>query len=318
LAGCGGPTRSIDIDGSSTVFPISEGVATGFRDVDNGVEVTVGQSGTGGGFKRFGQGETDISDASRPIRPDEFEACKKNGVEFIELPVAFDGLTFVVHPSNDWCKELTIDHLRKMFLADQAAKKWKDVDDAWPDEEIKIYAPGTDSGTFDYFKEVVAGKEKKNIRGDMSTSEDDHVLVTGVAGTPNSIGFFGIAYYLENKEKLKAVPVVNPATKKAVEPSPETIRDNSYAPFSRPLFIYVNRASLEKPHVDKFVTYYLESCDKVSAEVGYVPLAKTVTDRARQVLKDRTLGTCYIDAKGAARQGPIEEVYQKDQFVSTK
>ena len=188
----------IDIDGSSTVYPITEAAAAAFKKIYDNVNITVGKSGTGGGMKSFDSGETDISDASRPIKGKEFKACKDNNVSFIEIPIAYDGLTIVVHKENDFLNELTVEQLKTIFLSDKAAKTWKEVNPDWPDKEIKIFAPGTDSGTFDYFKEVVAGKEGA-IRPDMSTSENDDVLVNGVAGDVSAIGFFGAAYYFQNR-----------------------------------------------------------------------------------------------------------------------
>ena len=243
-------TGAVSIDGSSTVYPISEAAAARFQKLYPNVSVTVGQSGTGRGFERFSQGETDLSDASRPIEQDEFEAAKSAGISFVEVPIAYDGLTIVVHPSNDWADQLTVDELKKIFTASGAADTWSDVREGWPDKKIAIFAPGTDSGTFDYFNEVIAGDDE--MRSDMSTSEDDNVLVTGVAGSPGAIGFFGVAYYEENQDKLKAVPVVNPATDKAVFPNPETIESGEYAPFSRPLFLYVKADSLRRPEIKRF------------------------------------------------------------------
>jgi phosphate transport system substrate-binding protein len=243
---------AVKIDGSSTVYPITEAVAEEFKRVAPDVRVTVGISGTGGGFKKFTVGETDISDASRPIKKSEHDLAATNKIDYIELPIAYDGLSIVVNKGNYWVDTLTLDEIKKIYLDSAGkAKTWKDVRAGWPDREIKVYGPGTDSGTFDYFKEVIAG-DKGSIRGDMSVSEDDNVLVKGVAGDEGAIGFFGCAYYFENKDKLKVVPVVNPKTEKAVEPTPTTIEDGSYAPFSRPLFIYVSTKSAERPEVQAF------------------------------------------------------------------
>ena len=245
---------TVEIDGSSTVAPISIKAADMFGDVSPKVKVPVGVSGTGGGFKRFTIGETDISDASRPIKAKEFKKCVENGIEFVELPVAYDGLTIVVSKENTWVDQLTVDQLKMIFRDDIKARNWSDVKAGWPSEEIKIFSPGTDSGTFDYFKEVMVGKEKASIRDDMSVSEDDNILVNGVANTKTAIGFFGAAYYFENADKLKAVKIVNKAGK-AVGPSPEAIESGSYNPFSRPLFIYVNAKSVKRPEVRAFVQY---------------------------------------------------------------
>jgi len=299
----------ITIDGSSTVFPISEAAASQFQKQYPNVSVNVGVSGTGGGFKRFVKGEIDISDASRPIDAAEVEAAKANKVAFIELPIAYDGLTIVVHPSNKWVDQLTVDEIKKIYLADGAVKTWAEVRSGWPDKPIKVFSPGTDSGTFDYFKEVVAGKTG-SLRSDMSTSEDDNVLVTGVAGTPESIGFFGAAYYEENKDKVKAVPVVNPATKQAVTATAATIESGDYAPFSRPLFIYVKNASIARPEIKRFVAFYLENASAMATKVGYVPLPPAVLTTAASNFKSRRAGTHYLKADGTKRSGPVTEVFQ--------
>ena len=303
----------IEIDGSSTVFPISEAAAAKFKKQYVNVDPTLGQSGTGGGFKRFTKGEIDISDASRPIKAKEFAACKESGVEFIEIPVAYDGLTIVVNKKNEFAKQITVEQLKKIFLESPEmapAKTWKDIDPSWPDKKIKIFAPGTDSGTFDYFKEVVAGKTG-SFRGDMSTSEDDHVLVNGVAGDEFSLGFFGAAYYFQNKDKLNAVAVVNKAGE-AVVPSDETIENGTYNPFSRPLFIYVNKASINKAQVNKFVEFYLDNAAEFAKQVGYVPLPQAVYDAAKDRFYDAEAGTHYLTAEMEKRSGPVTEVYKKE------
>ncbi len=304
-----GVKGAVKIDGSSTVYPIAEAVAEEFSKKAPGVNVTVGMSGTGGGFKRFGAGETDIANASRPIKKGEADACKAKGIEFVELPVAFDGLTLVVNTGNTWAKQLTVDQVRKIFSADGAAKTWKDVDPAWPAETIKVYSPGTDSGTFDYFKEVTVGKDGK-IRSDISVSEDDNVLVRGVEGDRNAIGFFGYAYYLENKAKLTALAIVNPKSKAAVLPSPATIEDGSYAPFSRPLFIYVSKASLEKPAVAAYANFAIDQGAELADEVGYVRLPAAMYGRARANLAARKVGTQMIDADGTERHGALADLYK--------
>lgn len=312
----GGLSGKINIDGSSTVYPISEAIASDFEKEYPGVKPTVGVSGTGGGFKRFVKGETDISDASRPIKPEELKAAQDNNVEFIELPVAYDGLTIAVHPENEFVDQLTVADLQKIFLEDSAAKTWKEVNENWPDKEIKIFMPGTDSGTFDYFKEVVA--DKGAIRSDVSPSEDDNVLVTGVAGDKNAIGFFGASYYFENKDKLKAVPIVNPETEKAVAPTPETIENGEYAPFSRPLFIYVNVESIKRPEMKRFVEFYLDKAPEAAAKVKYVALPKDIYDRAKTHYEERLTGTHYLDADGNKRKGALTEVYKKENLPSEK
>ena len=309
-----GLAGSVEIDGSSTVFPISEAAADLFRKSYPEVKVTVGVSGTGGGFKRFSKGETDISDASRPIKHAEFEQCQAARVEFVELPVAYDGLTIVVNPANDWVEELSVDQLKEIFGGESMAAKWSDVQPEWPDTEIKIYAPGADSGTFDYFKEVVAGKEG-SLRSDMSVSEDDNVLVTGVAGEKAAIGFFGAAYYFENSAKLKAVKITNPNTGSGVLPSADSIESGEYAPFSRPLFIYVNSASLKRPEMKRFVEFYLEKAASLSETAGYVALPVEVYDIAKQHLGDRLVGTHYLTGDGEKRSGALPEVYKSENLL---
>ena len=268
-----------------------------------------GMSGTGGGFKRFGNGETDIANASRAIKPSEVEACKAHKIEFIEIPVAFDGLTIVVNKQNTWAKQLTVDQVRKIFSAAGTAKTWKDVDPSWPDAAMKVYSPGTDSGTFDYFKEVTVGKDGK-IRPDMSVSEDDNVLVRGVEGDKNSIGFFGYAYYMENKAKLTAVAVVNPATSSALLPTHETIEGGTYAPFSRPLFIYVNKESMAKPAVAAYVKFAIENGAKMAEEVGYVKLPAAIYDRAKANVASSRTGTQMCDENGKERSGALADLYK--------
>lgn len=298
----------VEIDGSSTVYPISEAAASMFEKEFPNVAVTVGVSGTGGGFERFIKGETDISDASRPIKASELKAANDAGVKFVELPVAYDGLTIVVHKDNNWVDQLTVDELGKIFTEGGAAKNWSDVREGFPQKQIQIFAPGTDSGTFDYFKEVVAAKNG-SMRSDMSVSEDDNVLVTGVAGSPSAIGFFGAAYYEENKDKLKAVPIVNSAGV-AVTPNPETIENGAYNPFSRPLFIYVNAKSLSRPEVKRFVMSYLMNASATASATGYTPLPAEVIDNALMNARRRKSGTHYLTADGEKRSGPVTDVYQ--------
>ena len=301
---------SIKIDGSSTVYPITEAVAEEFGEVAPRVRVTVGISGTGGGFKRFTVSETDISDASRPIKKKELDKAIENEVDFIEIPVAYDGLSIVVNKANYWVDNLTIDELKKVFLeSSTAAKTWKDVRSTWPAVPIKIYAPGTDSGTFDYFREVVAGKTG-SIRSDMSVSEDDNVLVRGVSGDEGAIGFFGCAYYFENKDKLKVAPIVNPKTGKAVTPSSKTIEGGSYAPFSRPLFIYVSKKSAARPEVKAFVDFYLTEGPDLAEEVGYVRLPREVQDRAKKKFATLHTGTHFLTKDGEKKSGPVTEIYK--------
>ena len=308
--GIKGLEGKVIIDGSSTVAPISTKAASLFLKKCPKVDVPVGVSGTGGGFKRFTKGETDISDASRPIKTKEFKQCVENGVEFIELPVAYDGLTIVVNKENDWASQLTVAQLKMIFRDDIRAKQWSDVQAGWPAEDIKIFSPGTDSGTFDYFKEVMVGKEKAAIRDDMSVSEDDNVLVNGVANSKFAIGFFGAAYYFENADRLKSVNIVN-KDNKAVGPTPEAIENGSYNPFSRPLFIYVNAKSLRRPEVKVFVDFYLENCADIADEVGYVGLPENLTGAVQSRFKKRKTGTHFIDKEGEKRSGSVVEIYQE-------
>ena len=299
----------IKVDGSSTVYPISEAVIAEFGKRYPNINIPLGQSGTGSGFQRFIKGEIEVSDASRPIKLEEFNALKEAKIPFVELPVAYDGLTIVVHKDNAWVDQLTVDELKKIFTVEGNAKTWADVREGWPAKEISIFAPGTASGTFDYFKEVVA--EDGQLRSDMSTSEDDNVLVTGVSGTPDAIGFFGVAYYEENKDKLKAVPIVNPELGEAIVPTSENIESGTYAPFSRPLFIYVATDTLGRPDVKLFIKYYLENAPKLAAETGYVALPASIYEAATKVVQQRSSGTHYWTAEGEKRGGPVTEVYQE-------
>lgn len=297
----------LNIDGSSTVYPISEAAASAFREKYPNVNIPVGQSGSGNGFKRFVKGEIEISDASRPIKGEEFAVAKENGIDFVEVPIAYDGLTVVVHKENSFVDSLTIDEIKKIYTTEGNAKTWAEVREGWPETAIELFAPGTDSGTFDYFKEVVA--KDGSIRSDISTSEDDNVLVTGVAGSPNAIGFFGVAYYEENKERLKAVPIVNPELGSPVFPTPEAIESGEYAPFSRPLFIYVATSKLSRPDVKRFVEFYLDNAGRLAEETAYVALPTEVYDRAKENVKKRASGTHYLTAEGKKREGSIVEIY---------
>ncbi|MFM9957064.1 MAG: PstS family phosphate ABC transporter substrate-binding protein [Phycisphaerales bacterium] len=303
---CGGSVKgAVKVDGSSTVAPISMAVAEEFKKAEPGVDVAVGISGTGGGFKKFVAGEIDVADASRPISKEEVEKAASNGIEFIELPVAFDGLSFVINPKNDWAKDITLDEIKKIYLEGSAVKTWKDIRPSWPDRQIKLYSPGTDSGTFDYFKEVVAGK-KGAIRGDMSVSEDDNVLVRGVEGDVDALGFFGFAYYIENKEKLGVLAV--DAGKGAVTPSHDSIEKGQYAPFSRPLLIYVNRKSAEKPAVKAFVNFYIENMNELAEQVGYVKLPEAITKKVKAIWETRAVGSKFLDEKGGHKHAPLAEI----------
>ncbi|MGL4741232.1 MAG: PstS family phosphate ABC transporter substrate-binding protein [Sarcina sp.] len=259
----------IKVDGSSTVAPITEAMAEEFNAENPDVKIPVGVSGTGGGFKRFVVGDTDIQDASRPIKDAEKELAKKNNVEYIDLTVAYDGVTVVVSKENDFVDSLTIEELKKLWEPNSAIKTWKDLRPEWPAEPVKFYTPGPDSGTFEFFTEEVTG-EAKAMRSDVNPSEDDNVLVQGVAGDKNAIGFFGFSYYKENQDKLKAVKI--DAGKGPVEPTFENIKDGAYVPLSREIYIYVNKNSLEKPEVKSFVEFYLSNAETIVPEVGYIPL----------------------------------------------
>jgi phosphate transport system substrate-binding protein len=262
---------SIAIDGSSTVFPITEAVAEEFGKVQREVRVTVGIAGTGGGFQKFCNGETAIQDASRPISASEVTACQAKGIEYIELPVAYDGLAVVVHPQNTWATCMTVPELKKLWepAAQGTVTRWNQIRADWPNEPIKLFGPGTDSGTFDYFTEVINGKAKDS-RGDFTPSEDDNILVQGVAGDRYALGYFGLAYYEENKSRLKDVQIDGGKGAGCVTPTQATVEGGTYTPLSRPLFIYVKKSEVAKPEVKAFVDFYLKNAAKLSSEVGYV------------------------------------------------
>jgi len=263
--------KTIAIDGSSSVYPITEAVAEDFQK-KTGTKVTVGVSGTGGGFKKFCRGETVISNASRPISKKESEMCFQNGVTFIELPIAWDALTVVTNKANDWAKSITVAELNKIWASGSSVKNWKDVNPAWPNQPMKLFGPGADSGTFDYFTEAINGRAKSS-RSDFTPSEDDNVLVTGVAGDKGGLAYFGLAYYLENKDKLNALAIVAKNKTNAVEPTEATVMDGTYQPLARPLFIYVNgtKGAFDKD-VKAFVEYYIANAPKLVKEVKYIPL----------------------------------------------
>ncbi len=265
-----GLSGTVRIDGSSTVFPITEAVAEEFQLENRATRVTVGISGTGGGFKKFCSGETDISDASRKIKESELEACRANGIEPIEMAVAIDGLAILVNPQNSFASCMTVDELKRIWQPGSTVKTWKDVRAEWPAQEIKLYGPGTDSGTFDYFTEAIVGEEDAS-RPDFTASEDDNVLVQGVTGDRYSLGYFGYAYYAENSDRLKVVAVDGGSG--CVEPTPETVQSGEYSPLSRPLYIYLKEQSLVRPEVRAFVRYYLENAGLLVPQVGYVPLS---------------------------------------------
>ncbi|WP_404453024.1 PstS family phosphate ABC transporter substrate-binding protein [Virgibacillus necropolis] len=269
----GESSKKVMVDGSSTVFPIMEAVAEEYSAANPEVKATIGVSGTGGGFEKFIAGETHISNASRPIKEEEKQALEEAGIEFTEFKVALDGLSVVVNKENDWVDQLTIEELNKMWSESSDVKTWADVREGWPEEEIKFFSPGADSGTFDYFDEVVL--EGEQIRKDAALSEDDNVLVQGVTGTKHGIGYFGFAYYLENKDELKIVPIVN-QDGKAVTPSQETIQSGEYEPLSRPLYIYVKHEALKDETVYDFAKYTLKNAGEMAEAVGYVALPDSV------------------------------------------
>lgn len=288
---------TVKVDGSSTVFPITEAVAEEFQRKNPGVRVTVGISGTGGGFKKFAAGETDISNASRPIRKNEADAGRQNGVDYIELPVAYDALSVVVNPRNTWARNITVAELRKIWepAAQGKIMRWSQVRAGWPDRPLRLFGAGADSGTFDYFTDAINGKEKA-CRGDFTASEDDNVLVQGVARNVDALGFFGLAYYLENRDKLRALPIDdgNPANGAGpIPPSPETVINGTYQPLSRPIFIYVSRKAADRPEVSAFVDFYLSNAPKLVKEVGYVPLPAQVYNLAKQRYARRVTGSVF-------------------------
>jgi phosphate transport system substrate-binding protein len=287
-------SQVIQIDGSSTVFPITEAVAEEFQKAKKGkIKVTVGIAGTGGGFKKFCRGETAISDASRPILKAEMETCKQSGVQYFELPVAYDALTVIVNPKNDWVKTLTVPDLKKMWEPGAQGKvtSWNQVRSEWPNNPLKLFGPGADSGTFDYFTEAIVGKAKSS-RGDFTASEDDNVLVQGVANDRNALGYFGFAYYIENQNKLKAAAI--DGGKGPVMPSAKTVEDGTYQPLSRPIFIYVSKKSYDsKPEVREFVEFYLKQGPQLIKQVKYVPLPQTAYNTSMDHLKKGKAGTVF-------------------------
>jgi phosphate transport system substrate-binding protein len=316
LIGCAGDAtkKTVTVDGSSTVFPVSEAAAEEFQKANRGIKVTVALSGTGGGFKKFGRGDIDISDASRPIMAKEIEECKKNDIDFIELPVCFDALTVVVNKENDFVDHLTVDELKMMWSKESKDKitKWSDIRKSWPKEKFILFGPGTDSGTFDYFTEAINGKAG-NSRDDYTASEDDNVLVTGVAKNKYALGYFGFAYYAPNKDKLKAIPIQwsKGKVKEPVEPSSEGIIQGTYAPLSRPLFIYVNKkAATDRAEVKKFVEFYLENAAALARRKKYVPLPEKVYEVVRERFKEMKTGTAF---GGVPEVGvPIEDIMKRE------
>ncbi len=306
VTACGGGggeaklTGTVEIDGSSTVAPITSAVAEEFKKAQPDVRVPVGISGTGGGFKRFCNGETAISDASRPITKTEIGACAAKAIEYIELPVAYDALSVVVNSQNDWATCITAAELKTLWdaPAQGTITKWSQVNSKWPDAAIKLFGPGTDSGTFDYFTEHVNGKAKQS-RGDYTASEDDNVLVTGVAGDKNALGYFGLAYYIENKGKIKALTVDQGKGGGCVAPSVATVENGTY-PLSRPLFIYVKKSEAEKPEVKAFVDFYIKNAAELAADVGYVKFPEKVYSLVMTRWEKRIVGTMYATAASGA------------------
>ncbi len=297
----------IAIDGSSTVFPITEAVAEEFGNLtDKQVRVTVGVSGTGGGFKKFCNGETHISDASRPIKATEVALCAEGGVDYIEIPAAIDGLTVIVNKDNDFVRCMTIAELDRMWgpAAEDTITRWSQVREGWPDAEMEMYAPGVDSGTFDYFTDTVSGDSGAS-RGDFTASEDDNLIIQGVAGGKNGVGYLGYAYYVENADKLRALEI--DGGNGCVAPTDEAINQGTYSPLSRPLFIYVRKDAADEAHIAEFIRYYLsEAGQKLAAEVGYIPFPQRVYDLAQARFDTGVTGTVFGGERPA--EGPVEEV----------
>jgi phosphate transport system substrate-binding protein len=288
--------QTVKIDGSSTVYPITEAVAEEFQKAKRGaIKVTVGISGTGGGFKKFCRGETDISNASRPITRKEMEDCKTAGVTYLEMPIAYDALTVVINPKNTWAKTMTVAELKKMWepAAQGKVTNWNQINPAFPNAPLKLFGAGADSGTFEYFTEAIVGKSKAS-RGDFTASEDDNVLVTGVSRDVNGIGYFGYAYYEANRGKLAAVSIVpGGGGKPAVAPSEQSVENGTYQPLSRPIFIYVNAKSASKPEVKEFVEYFNKNATQLVKEVKYVPLPGKAYTYNQQTLGKMRLGTKF-------------------------
>jgi phosphate transport system substrate-binding protein len=316
FAQASGGAKLIKIDGSSTVFPITEAMAEEFQKAKRGeVRVTVGISGTGGGFKKFCRGEIDVQNASRPISSTEMEDCKKNSIKFFELPIAFDAMVVVVNPKADWIKEITVDQLKKIWepAAQGKITKWNQIDPKWPDQAIKLYGPGADSGTFDYFTEAIVGKAKSS-RGDYTASEDDNTLVTGVAGDKYALGYFGMSYAEENQKRLKILPLIggdkSPKKGMAVVPSKESVENGTYFPLSRPVFIYVSETSAKKPEVMEFAKFYLANGTKYIPQVKYIALPSKAYELGEKQLTGGKLGTVF---SGHSEVGmKVEDLMKKE------
>lgn len=294
--------HGVVIDGSSTVFPISEAVAEEFQRANPTTSVTVGVSGTGGGFKKFLAGEVDIVNASRPIKSSELEFAQMSDIAFVELPIAYDALSVVVNQKNTWVDHLTVAELKKIWSPESQGKimKWSDIRAGFPDKPLRLFGPGTDSGTFDYFTDVVCGKEDAS-RGDYTSSEDDNVIVKGVEGDEGALGYFGVAFYEANKTRLKVVPIDDERADNGAGPqlpTSENVLKASYSPLARPLFIYVRASSLDKPDVAKFVSFYLENAKALSADVGYISLPDTLYNQVSERYGKKVVGTLF-DGKSA-------------------
>ena len=295
-AASSGPTL-VTLDGSSTVFPISEAVAEEFQKAEKDVRVTVGISGTGGGFQKFCRSEIDIADASRPISATEIEACRKAGIDYIELPVAYDGIAIAVNPKNTWIDKITVAELKTLWAPEAQGKvaKWSQVRKGWPDREIHLFGAGVDSGTYDYFTEAINGKAKAS-RGDFTSSEDDNVLVQGIQNDELGLGFLPFAYFEANAGKLKLVPVDDAKGDNgagAIAPSAETIRDGTYQPLSRPVFLYVSTKAAARPEVQKFVEFYLKNAEQLVREVNYVPLGEQIYSLVSDRYAKKTTGSAF-------------------------
>ena len=300
----------VKIDGSSTVYPITEGAAEDFQK-ETGTKVTVGISGTGGGFKKFTRGETDVQTASRPILKSEIQAAKDGGVEYLELPIAYDALTIVVNAKNDWVDSIKVSDLKKIWEPEAQGKitKWNQVRPEWPDKEIKLYGAGSDSGTFDYFTEAINGKSKSS-RGDYTASEDDNVLVQGVEGDRFAMGYIGYSYYASHQKRLRALGVEWDLKKSlSAKPSEEAVLAGTYNPLARPLFLYVNVKSLQKPEVKKFVEFYLTHVEALAKEVKYIPLPGSAYIKVWERFEKQRKGTAF--AGHADTAVPIEEILSR-------
>lgn len=323
LAACGSgsgtdsktPASLVTLDGSSTVFPISEAVAEEFQKVNPGIRVTVGISGTGGGFQKFCRGETDISDASRPISAAEIAACGQAGIRFLELPIAYDGIAIVVNPRASWIDHITVDELKKLWAPEAQGQvvRWSQIRAGWPDREIHLFGAGVDSGTYDYFTEAIVGKTAAS-RGDFTSSEDDNVLVQGLSGDELALAFLPFAYYAENKERLKLVPVDDGKAENGlgpILPSLESIRTGTYQPLARPVFIYVSEKAIARPEVQRFVDFYLAEGGQLADEVGYVQLGGDGYALVTEHYRARKFGTVF--GEGGAQVGlTIEQLLSRE------